>query len=161
MAKGDKGKNTRRLIINQAALLFTKNGYNHTSLTQILEATRLAKGGFYFHFTSKEELGCAVIKSLEEYWYNTLLPNMQKGQNAIEKLQIMLSSPGDCHSSPDCIRPTILLLNLATEMIEVNDLFSSRLKEIFQEWWKTLECIIGEGKSTGFFKAEIDASSVA
>ncbi len=161
MAKSAKAKDTRELIINKAALLFTQNGYNHTSLSQILKATGLAKGGFYFHFKSKEELGVAVINSLEEYWQNEMLPNLQSGKDARQKLDIMFSSPGDCYSSPECARPTILLLTLATEMIEVHDEFSKRLKNIFTDWWGTLECVINEGKSAGIFRPEIDTNSVA
>jgi len=161
MSKRTKGKDTRQLIINKATLLFTKNGYNHTTLSQILEATGLAKGGFYFHFKSKEELGAAVIDSLEEYWRNELLPSLQKGKDAREKLEIMLSSPGDCYSSSDCTRPTILLLTLATEMLEVHDAFAKGLKRIFTEWWRTLECIINQGKSAGIFRPEADTSAVA
>jgi len=156
-----KGQNTRRHIINQAAILFARNGYNNTSLTDILTATGLAKGGFYFHFKSKEELAEAVIESLETYWKNQLLPNMQKGRDATEKLEVLLSTPGDCLSTPDCLRPTVLLLNLATEMMEAHDMFSRRLKRIFQEWLNTIVCIIEEGKLAGLFSREIDSNSVA
>ncbi len=161
MIKSGKGYTTRQLIINKAAILFTRNGYNHTSLSQILQATGLAKGGFYFHFKSKEELGFAVIQLLEEYWRKELLPKMCKGKTAREKLEIMLSSPGDCYSNPDCIRPTILLLNLATEMMEANDCFSNRLRHIFKEWWGTLEAVIEEGKESGIFRQDIDTQAVS
>lgn len=161
MSKSTKAKDTHQHIINKATLLFTKNGYNHTTLSQILNATGLAKGGFYFHFKSKEELGIAVIDSLNEYWHNELLPSLHKGKSAYEKLEIMLSATGDCYNSPDCIRPTILLLTLATEMIEVHDEFSKQLKNIFSEWLNTLECIINQGKSDGVFRADVDPGSVA
>ncbi|MFQ5649972.1 MAG: TetR/AcrR family transcriptional regulator [bacterium] len=161
MIKTKRGHTTRQLIINKAAILFTRNGYNHTSLAQILTATGLAKGGFYFHFKSKEELGLAVIESLEAYWRQELFPRMQRGKDAKEKIEIMLSSPGDCYSTPECIRPTILLLTLATEMIEVHDTFSQRLRQIFKEWWATLEEIIDEGKVAGIFKPNVDTHSVA
>ncbi len=157
----NKGHTTKQHIINKAALLFTRQGFNQTSLSQILEATGLAKGGFYFHFRSKEELGMAVIASLEDYWQNELLPRMVQGNDAREKIEIMLSSPGDCYSTPDCIRPTILLLNLATESMEVHDGFSCRLKEIIKEWWTTLEGIIEEGKRDSVFKTDVDTRSVA
>lgn len=161
MAKSTKAKDTRQLIIDKATLLFTQNGYNHTTLSQILEATGLAKGGFYFHFKSKEDLGAEVINSLDEYWHNELLPNLQRGKDAREKLEIMLSSPGDCYSSPDCTRPIVLLFTLATEMIEVHDEFSKRLKSIFTEWWGTLEYIINQGKSAGIFRSDVNTNSVA
>lgn len=161
MIKNKKGQTTRQTIINKATLLFTRNGYNHTSLSQILEETGLAKGGFYFHFKSKEELGLAVIQSLEEYWRHSVLPEMQQGKDAREKLEILLSSPGDCCSKADCIRPTLLLLTLATEMLEVNDTFSCRLRQIFRDWWSCLMEIIDAGKASGIFKPEIESQSVA
>ncbi len=161
MSKITKGQNTRRHIINQAAILFARNGYNDTRLSDILAATHLAKGGFYFHFKSKEELGEAVIDSLEEYWVNQLLPDMKRGQDATEKLEVLLSMPGDCLSTPDCLRPTVLLLNLATEMMEANDAFSQRLKQIFQNWLETIESIIEDGKAAAIFRSEIESRSVA
>lgn len=161
MSNMSKGEKTRQMIINKAALLFTRNGFNMTSLNQILAATGLAKGGFYFHFKSKEELGLAVIASLENYWRCQLLPNLNNGKDAKEKLEIMLATPGDCLSTPDCIRPTILLLTLATEMIEVHDTFSRRIQDIVKEWWNTLAAIIDEGKQAGLFRKELDTKSVA
>ena len=85
-----KGEKTRQHIIHKATVLFTKNGFNHTSLSQILTATGLAKGGFYFHFSSKESLALAVIDSLKECWTNEILPKLKAGRDARENLKLML-----------------------------------------------------------------------
>ncbi len=156
-----KGKKTRQHIIDKATVLFTKNGFNHTSLSQILTATGLAKGGFYFHFDSKESLALAVIDSLKECWTHEILPKLKEGKDARENLKLMFSAPGDCCSSAEGIRPTILLLNLATEMLEVNDRFSRMLSQIIKDWWTLLEAIIEQGKSEGIFRIDIDNQSVA
>ncbi len=160
MRKRYKGEKTRQMIVNEATFLFTKNGYNHTSLSQILKATGLAKGGFYFHFKSKEELGVAVIKSLEDCWAKEILPKLQQGKDAREKLEIMFSSTGDC-TSKNSIRPTILLLTLATEMVEVNNRFCKMLQRIFKEWWMIIEAIVEEGKLENVFRKDADATAVA
>ncbi|MFQ5865961.1 MAG: TetR/AcrR family transcriptional regulator [bacterium] len=160
MGKTFKGEKTRQLIIDKATILFTKNGYNHTSLSRILKATGLAKGGFYFHFRSKEELGIAVIKCLEDCWTDEILPKLQQGKDAKEKLEIMFSATGDC-TSESGIRPTILLLTLATEMIEVNDKFSRMLQSIFKGWWMIIEAMIEEGKLQKIFRKEVDTTAVA
>ena len=120
-----KGEKTRQHIIDKATVLFTKNGFNHTTVSQILAATGIAKGGFYFHFKSKESLVLAVIESLKECWAKEILPKLKEGKDARENLKLMFSAPGDCCNSSEGIRPTILLLNLATEMLEVNDKFST------------------------------------
>lgn len=156
-----RGEKTRQHIIDKATVLFTQNGFKPTSLSQILNATGLAKGGFYFHFKSKEALGMAVIESLENCWTEKILPQMAEGRNAKEKLRIIFSSPGDCCNSPDQMRPTILLLNLATEMSEVNEIFSSKLQRIFEGWRLVFEAIIEEGKLENIFKKGIDSTAVA
>ena len=156
-----KGEKTRQHIIHEATVLFTKNGFNHTSLSQILTATGLAKGGFYFHFSSKENLALAVIDSLKECWTNEILPKLKEGKDARENLKLMFSAPGDCCSSSEGIRPTILLLNLATEMLEVNDKFATMLGQIIKDWWTLLEAIIEQGKSERIFRTDIDNQSVA
>ncbi|MFQ5709664.1 MAG: TetR/AcrR family transcriptional regulator [bacterium] len=160
MRKKFKGERTRQLIIEKSTGLFTKNGYNHTTLSQILSATGLTKGGFYFHFKSKEELGVAVIKTLEECWTTEILPKMLQGKDAKEKLDFLFSYPGDCHCQSGN-RPMILLLTLATEMIEVNDKFSKMLHQIYNGWIMMLASIIEEGKLENIFRKKIDAMDVA
>ncbi len=160
MMNKNKGECTRKLIIEKATELFTQCGYNHTSLNQILKATGLAKGGFYFHFKSKEELGVAVIKTLDECWIKELLPDMRDCANARDKLVRLCEAPGDC-SCKGAVRPAILLLNLATEMIEVNDKFSEMLRGVFLGWRRMLELIIEEGKKEKIFREDIDSKAVA
>ena len=156
-----KGIQTRQMIIDKAMILFTKNGYNRTSLSKILSETGLAKGGFYFHFRSKEELGLAVIQSLEKCWTDEIIPQIKKGANAREKLEALFSAPGDCTCSSQTMRPIILLMNLAIEMLETNGTFSSQLQKIFEGWLSMLKAIVEEGKYEALFEKQIDSSSVA
>ena len=51
-----KGEQTRREIVQKAAPLFNQKGYEGTSLSDLMKATGLQKGGIYRHFSSKEEL---------------------------------------------------------------------------------------------------------
>lgn len=54
MTAGDRG--TRRRIVETAVDLFADNGYDGTSITQIIDRAGVTKGGFYHHFASKEAL---------------------------------------------------------------------------------------------------------
>jgi len=51
-----KGEQTRTMILERTAQLFSCKGYFGSSLSDIMEATGLEKGGIYNHFTSKEQL---------------------------------------------------------------------------------------------------------
>ena len=60
MVKNTKGEQTKNKLIECAAELFYKNGYNATGINDILKVTELPKGSFYFHFKSKKELAIEV-----------------------------------------------------------------------------------------------------
>src|SRR5262249_55753872 len=51
-----KGEATRRLILERAAPVFNQRGYAGASMSELVEATGIEKGGIYNHFGSKEEL---------------------------------------------------------------------------------------------------------
>ena len=55
-----KGEKSKGKIIECAAELFFKNGYNNTGIKEILKETQLPKGSFYYHFKSKKDLAIAV-----------------------------------------------------------------------------------------------------
>jgi AcrR family transcriptional regulator len=47
---------TRSFILDAAAKLFAKKGYDATSIDDIVQSADLVKATFYYHFKSKEEL---------------------------------------------------------------------------------------------------------
>lgn len=55
-----KGEEKRQQLLDTAEMLFCRNGYESTSVQDILDVLKLSKGGFYHHFASKED----VLKAL-------------------------------------------------------------------------------------------------
>lgn len=55
-----KREETRQQILNAAARLFSKQGYENSSVDQIAEEADLAKGTLYYNFKSKEEIVLAL-----------------------------------------------------------------------------------------------------
>ena len=52
---------TREKILGEAARLFALKGYHDTKLEEVLKAAQVTTGAFFHHFSSKEDLGFAVI----------------------------------------------------------------------------------------------------
>lgn len=52
---------TRRRILLGAAEAFSANGYDGTTIADILATSGVTKGSLYFHFESKEDLGRAIV----------------------------------------------------------------------------------------------------
>lgn len=122
MARNKHPEETRSLIINTAARLFAKKGYDHTSIQDIIDHLGgLSKGAIYHHFKSKEEIMMAVadeIYSESEVTLRRIL--VRKDLNAREKLKelfnVTASNPGqkDMFSfAPDMLKnPQLLVLFL-------------------------------------------------
>lgn len=61
-----KGERTRRKIVETAAELVYRQGFQGTGLQEILGKCEVPKGSFYFHFPSKEALGREVVRLRRE-----------------------------------------------------------------------------------------------
>lgn len=66
ISRKDKALTTRNNLIAVAERLFTKHGYDSVSVDRIVETAGLAKGTFYVHFKSKDELLISLISDYVE-----------------------------------------------------------------------------------------------
>lgn len=63
-----KERDVRRSeIVDVATELFTEHGYAGTTVADILRATGMAKGGFYHHFTSKDDVFAACVDRIASH----------------------------------------------------------------------------------------------
>ena len=58
-----RDKTTRDQIVEAADQLFYRQGYAHTSLSDIADAVRISRGNFYYHFKTKDGILDAVIEA--------------------------------------------------------------------------------------------------
>lgn len=77
-------KTTRDQIIEAADQLFYRQGYEHTSFSDIANAVQISRGNFYYHFKAKDEILDAVI--------NVRLANTRK---MLEQWEIEGEKPED------------------------------------------------------------------
>jgi TetR/AcrR family transcriptional repressor of nem operon len=77
---------TKRLV--QAALkLFASRGYHNTSIADILRESGCTRGTLYYHFSSKEELGYAVIdEELRLFAEEGAASHLQTNEHPIDRL---------------------------------------------------------------------------
>src|SRR5438034_712113 len=75
-----KGEATRRLILERAAPVFNQRGYAGASMSELVEATGIEKGGIYNHFGSKEDL------DVDPYELATLVTSTLEGSLMLTRL---------------------------------------------------------------------------
>jgi len=78
----------RQLILDGARRVFAEQGYDATTVRDIIRATPLAAGTFYNYFTSKEE----VRHALEEEMAQALRPRLAEGRAEAATAEEFLSA---------------------------------------------------------------------
>jgi TetR/AcrR family transcriptional regulator, transcriptional repressor for nem operon len=56
---------TRERIVESARILFNRRGFEQVSIDDVMKEAGLTRGGFYNHFTSKDELYAAAVESFK------------------------------------------------------------------------------------------------
>ena len=121
----------RDLIIKAASEVIHINGFNNTSIENILTRSGVKKGNFYFYFKSKEELGFAVIEhALEEFQSGFLEPVLSSSARPMEKLMTILDGLEQEQSRANC-HGGCPFGNMALELSDMHDGFRRKLQEIF------------------------------
>jgi len=60
-----RGRQSRRLLVDAARLVFERDGFLRARVADICEAAGTSHGSFYTYFTSKEEIFAEVVDSVE------------------------------------------------------------------------------------------------
>ena len=120
---------TRKRIVDTAAQLIFTAGYGKTKLMDVLQAANVQKGNFYYYFTSKDELGLAVMRERGRQllldWLNSVIsPSADPWDNLVHVVTEVTHHPQSNG------RPTNPLANLAYEMGELGEEFRRELANI-------------------------------
>lgn len=89
MARKNNPKQAIENIITISAKLFVENGYDKTSMQDIVDAVGISKGGIFHHFKSKEDIFNAVMERQFEQITETINQWFEEmdGLTAKEKLR--------------------------------------------------------------------------
>jgi len=155
-----KGEETRERILVRAARLFNEKGYFGASLSDIMRATGLEKGGVYNHFESKEKLALEAF----DYAMKLAAERFQRAvagkSNAIDRLLAMVNVfrtytvdppvPGGCP-----------ILNTAVESDDAHPALRKRAQQAMDQWSQWVRSIVRKGIERGEIRAEVDGEQLA
>ncbi len=155
-----KGENTRRRIVRESAALFNVRGYAGTAMSDIIEASRIKKGGIYRHFDSKEAIATAALDYALQTRIEAVSAAIEAQTTALEQLNAIgdtfLQLLGDSPLPGGCP-----IMNTAIEADDVD----LPLKAQAQMALDNLRGLIGEvvmaGKARGELQPHCDGDVVA
>ena len=87
MSRNKHPEETVAKILDVSMRLFTEQGYEHTTIQDIVDALGMSKGAIYHHFKSKED----ILDRINDRYYENLEwfsdPAKLPGRNGLEKLR--------------------------------------------------------------------------
>jgi AcrR family transcriptional regulator len=85
-ARQERAERSRRAILDAATTVFAAEGYTAASLNRIIDRSGLTKGGFYFHFPSKQALALSVVADHQQRWFAEVLAQTSIHDSAVDRL---------------------------------------------------------------------------
>lgn len=155
-----KGTETRKMILRKSAVIFNQQGFTGSSMSDIMKATGLEKGGIYRHFKNKDELALEAF----EYAIGVLRDRYRvaiAGKNSAEdKLISVLSVYSNIDKEPP-LEGGCPLLNTAIDTDDTHPLLQKRAQEAMNEWLRFLKFILKEGIVSGEFRPNLNVEEAA
>ncbi|MBK1880411.1 TetR/AcrR family transcriptional regulator [Pelagicoccus mobilis] len=109
--------NRKCQIIEVASKLFFEQGYHATGIKQIIEAADIAKGTFYSHFKSKEELGLEWLECGNRKWKTCRDSFLEQFATPKEKLIALFDY--QAKGAEECSYRGCAMLNMLAETPEL------------------------------------------
>ena len=155
-----KGTQTREMILERAAQLFSRQGYFGSSLADIMHETGLEKGGIYNHFSSKEQLALEAF----DYAYGLVQRRVQSAlldkKHAIERLLALVEVFKSMVEDP-LLEGGCPILNTAIETDDAQPALRARAANAMDYWRGTFHRIIAKGIAKQEVRPDVDADVVA
>jgi TetR/AcrR family transcriptional regulator, transcriptional repressor for nem operon len=148
-------------IIEESLKLFSVKGYMSTSTTDIIQAARTSKGGFYNHFKSKEQLFRETLSTARKIWREKNLHGLEEGARPLEQIRIILENYrdrylADSHNFPGgCI-----FVNLAIELSDQAPELAEEVNEGFVRLKRMIKRLFDEEKKSSGIPASTDTNEV-
>jgi AcrR family transcriptional regulator len=147
-----KAERTKQFIIEKTAPIINKKGMAGTSLSDIMEATKLAKGGIYGNFENKEEICKESFLYLRSQLAGKLDHAVSQGKTAKEKLFNLLAVYEDKNNMTDGCP----ILNFGVEADDTNPFIKEQVKKAILSAQKRFSDIAVSGIENKELSAEIN-----
>ena len=153
--------NLKEKIIHESLKLFSLNGFLSTSLLDIISAAETSKGGFYNHFTSKEDLFFQVLDESRKIWRERNLNGLADENNAIGKLKKLLKNYRDLYLlDAENFPGGCIFIMFAVELGDSRPHLSREVQKGFVGLRAMINRLLDEGNDSGEFYNGINTDAI-
>lgn len=148
-------------IIHESLKLFSLNGFLNTSILDIISAAETSKGGFYNHFTSKEDLFYQVLDESRKIWRERNLKGLDEVEDSIGKLKQLLTNYRDRYLlDAENFPGGCIFIMFAVELGDSRPHLSREVQKGFVGLKAMVKRLLDEGKNSGEFYNGINTDAI-
>lgn len=151
---------TRTRILRDVAQVFNTHGYAGTSMSAVLRATGLQKGGVYNYFSSKEELAVEAFDYHVELIAKRFAAALDGVTGAIPRLHAIVAVIGRLAADP-VFEGGCPVLNVAIEADDALPALREHAQQAMTSWQRLIGSTVKQGVLAGELRADLDPRSVA
>lgn len=155
-----KGEQTRALIVERAAQVFSRQGYAGTSLVDLMRATGLEKGGIYNHFANKDDLALAAFDHAFGLISQRIEQLVQGQSHAVDRLQAFVAAFASQVAQPS-LPGGCPVLNTAVEADDTHPALLARARHAADRWFDFVRQTVVDGIARGEVRPTIDPEELA
>jgi len=156
-----KGELTRRKVIEKSLQLFSVKGYFNTSVSDILQATGLTKGGLYCHFKSKEEVWRAVYEEAVQIWKSVVFNRINTANDPLERIERTIENVLLNYLGREVFVGGCFFVNMLVEMSGQSDSMGRHILKGFVGFSKLFQSWLAEAKRCDLLKPELDYREIS
>jgi TetR/AcrR family transcriptional regulator, transcriptional repressor for nem operon len=154
-AKRRDAEGTRARLLQAAFCEVYRYGFQSAGIDTILAATDVTKGALYYHFESKEALGCAIIEEIvAEMTGDRWLRPLQRSKDK-DPIDALIGVVQAIPHRPRDVKGGCPLVNLAQEMSQLDEQFRKRLERIFHAWQAEIAMALRRGQYQGRVRRDL------
>lgn len=147
-------RNTRSKIVSAAWRLFYEQGYEDTTVEEIIFESGTSKGSFYHYFDGKDAL-LTTLSTVFDDKYEELLPNLTDGMTGMQKL---LYLNAELFALIENTVPIEILTRLLSTQLVTNG--EKHLIDKNRTYFKIIRKIVTEARAKGEFTDKMSASEM-
>ena len=153
--------NLKEKIVHESLKLFSLKGFLSTSIHDILEAAGTSKGGFYNHFSSKEDLFFQVLDEARRIWREKNLAGLDEIEHPSEKITTLLNNYKDRYlKDAENFPGGCVFITLSAELNNQRPHLSKEIEKGFIGLKRLIKRLLDQGKESGEFGKKIDTDAV-
>ena len=158
-----KSAQTRQLIIERAAELFNRQGFHGTSMSDIMKATGLTKGGIYGNFKRegadkkgvKEEIAIAAFEYAVEAVTRTIRERTKVLDNVLDKLRATVYYYQERILHPE-IKGGCPIQNTSVDADDNHPALRERVRFRMDEWLQRMVYVLNRGQERGQVRSDLN-----